>query len=132
MTERQRVSSGSVWEGQVGYSRAVRVGNLVFVSGTTATGSGGELLGGDDPEAQTVAVIEKIERALKEAGASLTDVVRTRIFATNVDDWEAIGRGHARFFAAIRPANTLVEVSALIGDEYLVEIEVDAVIGTGG
>lgn len=129
---RQRVSSGSVWEEQVGYSRAVRVGNLVFVAGTTATGPHGELVGGDDPEAQAQAIFEKIERALHEAGATMADVVRTRIFLTRVDDWEAVGRAHARFFAETRPANTMLEISRLIGDEYLVEIEVDAVIAARG
>ncbi len=125
---RQRISSGVSWETTVGYSRAVRVGNLVFVAGTTATGPHGELVGGDDPEAQAQAIFEKIERALKEAGATMADVVRTRVFLTRVEDWEAVGRAHARFFAETRPANTMLEVSRLIGDEYLVEIEADAVI----
>jgi enamine deaminase RidA (YjgF/YER057c/UK114 family) len=128
MGERQRISSGSVWEGRVGYSRAVRVGRWVFVSGTTATGDDGQVIGAGDPFAQTVAIIEKIERALHEAGATLADVVRTRIYVTNADDWEAIGRAHARFFADVRPANTLVEVSRLVGSGYLVEIDADALI----
>lgn len=128
MTERRRVSSGSVWEARAGYSRAIRVGDWVFVSGTTATDECGNVVGASDPHAQTVAIIEKIERALNEAGATLADVVRTRIYATNADDWEAIGRAHARFFAEIRPANTLVEVSRLVGTGYLVEIDADAII----
>jgi enamine deaminase RidA (YjgF/YER057c/UK114 family) len=127
--ERQRVSSGTVWEELVGFSRAVRVDRFVYVAGTTATNEQGQVVGGDDPAAQTEFIIRKIERALTEAGASLRDVVRTRIYVINADDWEAIGRVHGRYFREIRPANTLVEVSRLVGDEYLVEIEVDAVIG---
>ena len=126
--ERQRVSSGTIWEGIVGYSRAVRVDRFVYVAGTTATDDDGNVVGAGDPAAQTDYIIQKIERALREAGATLADVVRTRIFVTNVADWEAIGRVHGRYFADIRPANALVEVSALVGDEYLVEIEADAVI----
>lgn len=125
---RQRISSGSVWEGLVGYSRALRVDNWVFVSGTTATDVGGNVVGAGDPYAQTVAIIEKIDAALREAGATLADVVRTRIYVTNADDWEAIGRAHARFFADVRPANTLVEVRRLVGTGYLVEIDADALI----
>ena len=128
--ERQRVSSGTKWEGLVGYSRAVRAGNLVFVSGTTATDEAGNVVGVGDAEAQAAYIIGKIGRALQEAGASLTDVVRTRIYVTRVADWEAVGRAHARYFGEIRPANSLVEVSALVGSEYLVEIEADAVIAT--
>jgi enamine deaminase RidA (YjgF/YER057c/UK114 family) len=128
MGERQRISSGSVWEGRVGYSRALRVGGWVFISGTTATDSDGQVIGAGDPFAQTVAIIEKIERALHEAGATLADVVRTRIYVTNADDWEAIGRAHAQFFADVRPANTLVEVSRLVGSGYLVEIDADAIV----
>jgi enamine deaminase RidA (YjgF/YER057c/UK114 family) len=130
--ERQLVSSGTVWEGIVGYSRAVRVDRFVSVAGTTATGDDGSVIGKGDPGAQTDFILQKIERALREAGAGLHDVVRTRIFLTNVDDWEAVGRVHGRYFAAIRPANTLVEVSALVGGDYLVEIEADAVIGNRG
>jgi enamine deaminase RidA (YjgF/YER057c/UK114 family) len=130
--ERQLVSSGTVWEGIVGYSRAVRVDRFVSVAGTTATGDDGSVIGKGDPGAQTDFILQKIERALREAGAGLHDVVRTRIYLTNVDDWEAVGRVHGRYFAAIRPANTLVEVSALVGGDYLVEIEADAVIGNRG
>jgi len=127
---RQRVSSGTVWEGIVGYSRAVRVDRFVYVAGTTATDDDGNVVGPNDPAAQTDYIIQKIERALTEAGATLRDVVRTRIYVTNADDWEAIGRVHGRYFADIRPANALVEVSRLVGAEYLVEIEVDAIIDT--
>ncbi|HET9014808.1 MAG TPA: RidA family protein [Thermomicrobiaceae bacterium] len=129
MVERRRVASGSVWEAAVGYSRAVRVGSLVFVSGTTATDERGEVVGPGDPEAQARYALAKILAALREAGASASDVVRTRIYVRNVADWEAVGRAHAAVFGDVRPANTLVEVSRLVGDEYLVEIEADAVIG---
>jgi enamine deaminase RidA (YjgF/YER057c/UK114 family) len=128
-TDRQRVSSGTVWEQEVGFSRAVRVGPFVYVSGTTATDADGNIVGAGDVAAQTEAIIRKIERALIEAGSGLVDVVRTRIYVTDADDWEAVGRVHGRYFGEVRPANTLVEVSRLVG-EYLVEIEVDAVIGT--
>ncbi len=127
--ERQRVGSGTEWEQVVGFSRAIRVGRFVYVAGTTATDEHGQVVGAGDVAAQTEYTIEKIGRALAEAGASLSDVVRTRIYVLNADDWEAVGRVHGRFFGATRPANTLVEVSRLVGDEYLVEIEADAVIG---
>ena len=127
MPQRQNISSGTVWETIAGYSRAVRVGDLIAVSGTTATDTEGNLVGAGDPYAQTVFILRKIERALHEAGASLEDVVRTRVFVTDASQWEAVAKAHAEFFSAIRPANTLVEVSALIGDGYLVEIEADAV-----
>jgi len=127
MSQRQNISSGTVWETLAGYSRAVRLGDLIAVSGTTATDDNGHIVGQGDPYAQTAFILRKIERALREAGASLEDVVRTRIFVTNVAQWEAVARAHAEVFGEIRPANTLVEVSALIGEGYLVEIEADAV-----
>jgi enamine deaminase RidA (YjgF/YER057c/UK114 family) len=128
---RKNISSGTRWEETAGYSRAVRIGNLVHVSGTTATDEAGRVVGRGDPYMQTVHIIQRIERALEEAGASLVDVVRTRIYITDVSRWEEVARAHAEFFRAIRPANTLVEVSRLVGDEYLVEMEADAVIGAG-
>jgi len=128
MAQRQNIASGTTWEAIAGYSRAVRLGNTVHVSGTTATDENGDVVGPDDPYAQTVYIIQKIERALKQAGASLEDVVRTRIYVTDVSRWEPVARAHGEFFKDIRPANTLVEVSALIGDGYLVEMEADAII----
>lgn len=132
LASRQRISSGSIWEERVGFSRALRVGNWVFVSGTTATDADGALIGAGDAYAQTVAILEKIARALHEAEATMADVVRTRIYVTNADDWEAIGRAHARYFADVRPANTLVEVRRLVGTGYLVEIDADALIAGDG
>lgn len=126
--ERQVVSSGTIWEDVVGFSRAVRVGPFVHVSGTTATDEAGDVVGAGDPAAQMEYIVRKIERALVAAGAGLDDVVRTRIYVTNADDWEAIGRVHGRYFATARPANTLVEVSRLVGDGYLVEMEAEAII----
>lgn len=127
-TERRRISSGTEWEQLVGFSRAIRVDRFIAVSGTTATDEHGQVVGAGDVAAQTDYTLRKIERALQEAGATLADVVRTRIYVLNADDWEAVGRVHGQFFGAIRPANTLVEVSRLVGDEYLVEIEADAII----
>ncbi len=124
---KQKISSGSPWEDVVGYSRAVRVGNIVEVAGTTAM-DGDVLVGRGDIYAQTVFVFKKIEQALQQAGASLQDVVRTRMFVTDISQWEAVGKAHGEVFKNIKPVATMVEVSRLINDDLLVEIEVTAII----
>ena len=128
MTDRRLVSSGAVWEPVVGYSRAVRCGDWVVVAGTTAAADGGPI-GGDDPAEQTREVLRRIGDALERAGARLADVVRTRIFVTDISRWEEIGRAHGEVFGDIRPAATMVEVKALIEPALLVEIEADAYVG---
>lgn len=128
---RQNISSGTPWENIVGYSRAVRVGNIVHVSGTTASDEHGQVIGGGDVAAQTEYILRKIERALHQAGTALSDVVRVRMYVIDISQWETIGRVHGQFFRDIRPVSTMVEVRKLVDPQHLIEIEVEAIIEAG-
>ncbi len=130
MSNRTNYPSGSKWEDIIGYSRAVKIGNIIEVTGTVASDENGNTVGKNNPYEQTKYIIQKIEKVLQQAGASLKDVIRTRMFVTEISKWEDYGKAHGEFFAEIKPCTTMVEVSSLIGDEYLVEIEVSAIVNT--
>ncbi|MCK6584245.1 MAG: RidA family protein [Anaerolineales bacterium] len=130
MNNRINISSGAKWEDIIGYSRAVKVGNLIEVAGTTAINEDGNVVGANDPYEQTKFIFEKIEKALASAGASLRDVVRTRMFTTDISQWEEIGRAHGEFFREVKPAASMIEVKGLIDPELLIEIEVTAILSS--
>jgi enamine deaminase RidA (YjgF/YER057c/UK114 family) len=128
MKQRLNISSGAKWEDIVGYSRAVRIGNLIEVAGTTALDENGQVVGINDPYQQTKFIIAKIEKALGASGAALSDVIRTRMFVTDISHWEEIGKAHGEYFKEIKPATTMVEVRSLISDDLLIEVEVTAIV----
>ncbi len=128
MSHRVNFSSGSVWEDVVGYSRAVKVGNCIEVSGTVASGENGQVVGRDDAYQQTIVILQKIEKALKEAGATMNDVVRTRLFVTDISRFDEYGKAHGEFFSKIKPCTSMIEVKALVVPEYLIEIEATAIL----